>query len=113
MPPVISGCALAQAVAVVWLVKKLMCLQQVAAAGPLHAVAMCPAKTTAVSGSHTALFPLTATEIGSPVAGSADLIRTFVVSISDMPRASMAHMEYALAPPVIWAVCGVAVAENG
>lgn len=50
---------------------------------------------------------------GSPLEGSADLIGTLVCSIPAMPRASMAHIAYALAPPVVWIVCGVAVAENG
>src|SRR5258708_25768953 len=86
--------------------------QQVVAEGPVHVVAVWPANTTAVSGSHTALPPSTATEIGSPVEGSAELTSTLPPSICAMPRASIAHMEYATCPPPIWAVCRVTVPEN-
>ena len=81
--------------------------------GPAHPLAVRPTNTTAVAGCHTAVLSLTVTVIGSPVEGSADRISTLVRSILPMPRASMAHMAYALAPPVIWTLCGVAVAENG
>lgn len=83
------------------------------AEGPAHPLAVRPTNTMAAAGCHTAALSLTVTVIGPAVEGSVDWISTLVRSILPMPRASMAHMAYALAPPVIWTLCGVAVAENG
>lgn len=109
----ISGWALPQAAAVAWLVKKFMYPQQTATEGPAHMMAVCPAKTTAVSGSHIAPLASTAMQIGSPFTGSADLTSTFAPVMAAMPSASIAHIAYVVAPPEICAVCGVRVAENG
>lgn len=68
----ISECALAQAAAAAWLVKKFRYPQQIAADGLSRALAVRPMNAAAMSGFHTALVPSTATRrslCGAPFEG--------------------------------------------